>query len=140
MRNMDLLQNEIVQKKRYQQIKFLREFKNFWYYNQYHCNIIVEITIIKCGLLSKHLLQCTQQNGGCTKPLGNDKFVFLKKILCPVITQNKKHSSKQVVSMIDTLGKDFLQILKTLLLRQNKKYCVQFSHRTKNSHRSKLCQ
>ena len=30
-----------------------------------------------------------------------------KKECLPVITRNKKHSSKQVVSMIYTLGKDF---------------------------------
>ena len=30
-----------------------------------------------------------------------------KKECLPVITQNKKHSSKQVVSMIYTFGKDF---------------------------------
>ena len=30
-----------------------------------------------------------------------------KKLCLPVITWNKKHSSQQVASMIDTLGKDF---------------------------------
>ena len=40
-----------------------------------HCSVIVEITDIKCGLLSKHLFQRTQHHGGFTKPLGNDKFV-----------------------------------------------------------------
>ena len=30
-----------------------------------------------------------------------------KKILFPVITWNKKYSSKQAVSMINTLGEDF---------------------------------
>ena len=48
-----------------------------------------------------------------------------KKECLPVITQNKKHSSKQVVSMIYTLGKDVLQLLlfkvsETFLLRQSK--------------------
>ena len=38
-------------------------------------HIIVEITDINCGLLSKHLFQRTQQHGGLNKPLGNDKFV-----------------------------------------------------------------
>ena len=41
----------------------------------HHGNIIVEITDIKCGLLSKHLFERTQQHGGCTMPLGNNKFV-----------------------------------------------------------------
>ena len=52
-------------------------------------------------LLSKHLLQRTQQHGGRTKPLHSNKFV--QKILFPVITWNKKHSLKQVVLMINTL-------------------------------------
>ena len=30
-----------------------------------------------------------------------------KKLCLPVITWNKKHSFKQVASMLDTLGKDF---------------------------------
>ena len=38
-------------------------------------NVIVEIMDVKYGLLSKHLFQRTQQHGGYTKPLGNDKFV-----------------------------------------------------------------
>ena len=38
-------------------------------------HVIVEITDINCGLLSKHLLQRTQQHGSFTKPLGNDKFM-----------------------------------------------------------------
>ena len=65
----------------------------------------MKITDIKCGLLPKHLFQRTQQHGGCIKPVGNNKFV--QKILFPVITWNKKHSLKQVVSMISTLGRDF---------------------------------
>ena len=35
------------------------------------------------------------------------KISWYKKECLPVITRNKKHSSKQVVSMIYTLGKDF---------------------------------
>ena len=42
---------------------------------QQYYNVIVEIMDIKCGLLSKHLSQRTQQHGDCTKPLGNDKFL-----------------------------------------------------------------
>ena len=61
---------------------------------------------MKCGLLSKHLFERTQQQSGCTKPLGNDKFVY--KILFRVITWNEKHWLKQAVSMTNTLGKDFL--------------------------------
>ena len=76
---------------------------NLRYYH--NCNITVEMKDIKCGLLSKHLFQRTQQHAGYTKPLDNNKFE--KKILFPVITRNKKHSSKQVVWMINTLGKDF---------------------------------
>ena len=34
-----------------------------------------------------------------------------KKECLPVITRNKKHSLKQVVSMIYILGKDFLELL-----------------------------
>ena len=65
----------------------------------------MEIMDINCGLLSKLLFLRTQQHDGCTKPLGKDKF--LQKWCLPVITWNKKHSSKQVASMINTLGKDF---------------------------------
>ena len=66
-------------KRRYQQTNFVEHFGSrsfildLWY--QQRCDDIVEIRDIKCGLLSKYLLQKTQQYGGCTKPLGNDKFV-----------------------------------------------------------------
>ena len=61
----------------------------------------MEITDIKYRLLSKHLFQ----RRGCTKPLGNDKFV--SKIIFPSYNMDQKHSSKQVVSTVHTLGKDF---------------------------------
>ena len=35
----------------------------------------MKITDIKCGLLSKHLFQRTQQHGYCIKPKGDEKFV-----------------------------------------------------------------
>ena len=60
---------------------------------------------IKFGFLLKHLFERTQQHCSCTKPLGNDKFVL--KIPFAVITGNKKHLLKQVVLVINTLGKDF---------------------------------
>ena len=60
---------------------------------------------IKDGPFSKYLFQRVQQHGGYTKLLGNESLY--KKECLPVITWNKKHSSKQVVSMIYTLGKDF---------------------------------
>ena len=63
---------------------------DLWY--QHHCNVIVKITDIKCGLLSKHLWVTMN---------------FCKEILFSVITWNKKHSLKKVMSMINTLGKDF---------------------------------
>ena len=44
-----------------------------WY--QQRCNVIVKITNIKSGLLSKHSSQKTQQHSDGTKPLGNEKFV-----------------------------------------------------------------
>ena len=48
---------------------------DIWY--EQHCNVIVEITHIKkCKLPSKHLFQRTQQHGGLTKPLSNNKFVY----------------------------------------------------------------
>ena len=77
------------------------------YFETFATSIIVlcvEITDIKWKNISKHLLQRTQQFGGCTKPLGNNKLV--QKILFPVITWNEIHSSKQVISMINILGKD----------------------------------
>ena len=49
------------------------------------------------------------------------------------VTWNKKHSSKQVVSMISTLGRDFrllqlliLKVCEILLLTKNKKLVVYF--------------
>ena len=62
----------------------------------------MEITDINCGFPFKILvlISRTQQHGGCTKPMGDAKFV-------PVITWNKRHSSKQVVSITYTLVKDF---------------------------------
>ena len=57
---------------------------------------------------SKHLFQRAQQHDGCTKPLGNDKYE--QKTLFPVTTWNKMHSSKQPVSMIKTLGKNFFAV------------------------------
>ena len=39
-------------------------------------NVIVEMTDVKCGLLSKHLFQRAQQHGGFTKPLGNNRFLW----------------------------------------------------------------
>ena len=61
---------------------------------------------VKCGLLLKHLFERKQQHSGCTKPLSSDKVVY--KIRLAVVTWNEKHLLKQVVSMINTLGKDFL--------------------------------
>ena len=52
------------------------EVLDFWY--QEHYGAIADITDIKCGFLSKDLLQRTQQRGGCTKHLRNDKFVSKK--------------------------------------------------------------
>ena len=48
-----------------------------------------------------------------------------KKECLPVITRNTKHSSKQVVSMIHTLGKDLFaavlfKVCEMFLFRQNK--------------------
>ena len=40
-------------------------------------NVIVKITVMKCGLLSKHLIQRTEQHGSSKKPQGNDKFTCL---------------------------------------------------------------
>ena len=45
---------------------------NLYYH---HRNIIVKTVDIKWGHLSKHLFERTQQHGGCSKPLGNVKFV-----------------------------------------------------------------
>ena len=64
-----------------------------------------EITDIKCDLLSKNLFERTQQHGGCTKPLGNDRFV--QKIISSIHHMEQKTLMKQVVSMIYTPGEDF---------------------------------
>ena len=74
------------------------------------------ITDIKYGLPFKILvlISRTQQHNGCTKTLGDTKFL-------PVITWNRKHSLKQVVSITCTLVKDFF--CETFLFRQSKKAC-----------------
>ena len=59
----------------------------------------------KYVLLSKHLFQRTQQHGGRKKPPGNDEFA--SKIIYSSITWNKKHSSKQVVTITCILWKKF---------------------------------
>ena len=43
---------------------------DLWYYK--HCNAIAKITDIKCGLLSKHFFQRTQQHSALTKRMGKD--------------------------------------------------------------------
>ena len=57
----------------------------------------------KIQTASKHLFQRTQQHGDCTKPLV--MLNLYKKQYLPVITWTKRYSSKQVLSMIYTLGK-----------------------------------
>ena len=80
-------------KKYYKQINFL------WY--QEHFEVIVEITDIKCELVSKHLPQKAQQHGNWTKPVVT-LYLYKKECLL-VVTWNKKHLSKQVLSIIYTL-------------------------------------
>ena len=79
-------------KKRYQQIKFVNKIQ------EVKAVCYTEITDIKYGLLSKHLFERTQEHGICTWVI----------IFFPDITWNKKHLSKQAVSMIYIFGKDFL--------------------------------
>ena len=78
--------------------------KHFWYSK--HCNVIGETTDIKCGLLSKQLFQRTQQFG-VTPNLWVTINLYTKYCL-PFITWNKKHSLKQVVSVVYMIGKIFL--------------------------------
>ena len=93
----------------------------FWY--SYHCNVILEITDIKCGLSQNTCFK----DGGSSKLLVNNTFA--QEILFTVITWNKKHSSKQLISMINTLGSGFfaalllLKVCKMLLEKQNKNDC-----------------
>ena len=92
---------------------------------------IVEKMDINCGLLSKHLFQRTQ-NGGFAN-LWVTINLYEKCLL--VITWHKNYSSKQVISMIYTFGKDFLQLLllkvcETFLFKQsNKVYSILWSAR-----------
>ena len=51
--------------------KYKLYFGPLWY--QQDCNVIVEITDIKRGLLPKHVSQRTQQHGDYTNFVGNDK-------------------------------------------------------------------
>ena len=93
--------------------------------------VIVEKIDINCGLLPKHLFQRTQ-HGGFTN-LWVTIHLYKKCLL--VITWHNKHSSKQVISMIYTFGKDFLQLLflnvcEAFLFRQsNKVYIILWSAR-----------
>ena len=61
---------------------------------------------VKYGPLSKHFFQRTQQHGGWKSLRDNDKL--FKTQCLSVITQNKKHSSKQVIAITYTLGKRFV--------------------------------
>ena len=47
----------------------------------------------------------TQQHAGCTQALGNDKFVL--KTMSSNYHMEQNHSSKQNVSMVHRLEKDF---------------------------------
>ena len=93
--------------------------------------VIVEKMGVNGGLLSKHLFQRTQ-HGGFTNLWVT---INLYKKCRLVITWHKKHSSKQVISMIYTFGKDFLQLLllkvcETFPFRQsNKVYSILWSAR-----------
>ena len=60
---------------------------------------------MKYGLCSKYLFQRAQQHA--VTPNFWVTISLYKKECLPVVRQNQKHSSKQVVSMIYTLGKDF---------------------------------
>ena len=79
--NWESKRNAISKSFYWESLRSRRVILNLWY--QHHCNVVVEITDAKCGLLSKLLFQRTQQHGGCTKPLGKDACV---KIPFPVIT------------------------------------------------------
>ena len=61
---------------------------------------------VKYGPFSKHFLQRTQEHDGWKSLRSNDKL--FKKQCLSVITQNKKHSSKQVIPITYTLGKRFV--------------------------------
>ena len=60
---------------------------------------------VKYGLLSKQLFQRKQQNGGWKNAQVTTKFY--KKRCLPVITCNRKHTSKQIASVKYTLEKSF---------------------------------
>ena len=90
---------------------------DLWYWQ--HCNGIVELTDIKRGPFSKHLFQRTQQHGGCTKPLGSDKFQQDNNAFQLSYGIKNIHQSKMYRWYTD-LGKTFLQLL---LL----KVCAMFS-------------
>ena len=61
----------------------------------------MEITVIKYGLLSEHVLQKTKQHGGHKNPLGSEKFV-LKNYIFQFSHQIKKINQSKLY-----LGKEF---------------------------------
>ena len=69
---------------------------------------IVEINI-KIQTFFKLLVSKAQELGGWNEPQGKDNFY--EKHYLPVATWNKNNLSKQVVPMIYTLDKRFLQLL-----------------------------
>ena len=80
----------------------------------------VKITDLKCGLLQNTCLE----KSSVTKL--SVTINLYKKQCHPVIKRNKHHSSKQVVSMVHTLEKNFWDGWKacdTFLFRQSKIFC-----------------
>ena len=86
--------------------------------------LIVEITDIKYGHLSKNLFQRTQQQGNCKNALGKDKFVQR------IVSSNYHIESKTLIeaSFTDnthTLGKFFavatFEVCQTFVFRQSEK-------------------
>ena len=58
---------------------------------------------IKCGLHSKHLFQRTQEHGGPSEPLGNNKF------LLKILSSSYHMKQNAFIKVIYTFGKSFFE-------------------------------
>ena len=88
-------------------------------------SVIVEVTDIKYGLLSKYLFHRTQQHGGCKKPQGYDQFVS-KIMSSNYHIEQKTFIEASFTNNIHTWEEVFLQlplskVCKMFLFRQSEK-------------------
>ena len=81
---------------------------------------------MKCGFLSIHFSQRTQQSGNCTKPLGNND-IYIKNVF-QLSHRIKNNRQSKLYQWYTYLRKNILQLLllkfcETFLFRHSKKVC-----------------